>query len=265
MPDPALCLGAGLTYHGAMTPPDLPIREFPHWQGRFPWLFAGITGTAPLGTRRSTRLDMALTRDPGSHLIIDRWGNVLGAAGFVGAVLARQVHESRIAVHLDPVQGIHIETDPADGHLTRQPGVLLAVTVADCVPVYLVDPDHHAIALLHAGWRGVAAGILAQGVELLRTQVAAVPGRLHLHLGPAICGRCYEVGPEVFAALGESVPVSPTPVDVRAVLVRQAAALGLTSENISVSEQCTLCGEGEFFSHRRGDPERQVALLGIRG
>lgn len=244
-----------------MMSPDPPIQMIPHWQGRFPWLFAGITGSGV----PNDRFDLALAREPEAPSITDRWGGVPAAAGFAGAVLARQVHESRIAVHRDSVQGVVIEADPADGHLAQQPGVLLAVTVADCVPVYLVDPDHHAIALLHAGWRGVADGILAQGVELLRTQVAAVPRRLHLHLGPAICGQCYEVGPEVFSALGEAVPEVPTPVDVRAVLVRQAAGLGLIDENVSVSEQCTLCGDGEFFSHRRGDAERQAALLGIHG
>ncbi len=244
-----------------MTSPDLPIQEFPHWQSRFPWLFAGITAS---GAPRD-RFDLARASDSPSPAVDHRWEQVLAAAGFDGAVLARQIHESRIVVHRDPIQGIDDDADPADGHLTQQPGVLLAVTVADCVPVYLVDPDHHAIALLHAGWRGVAAGILARGVELLRTQVAAVPGRLHLHLGPAICGECYEVGPEVFEALGEAVPEAPTSVDVRAVLTRQAASLGLIDENVSISEQCTLCGGEGFFSHRRGDPERQVALLGIRG
>ena len=142
--------------------------------------------------------------------------------------------------------------------------MLLAVTVADCVPVYLVDPEHRAVALLHAGWRGTAAGIVEAGVATLAAQFGTLPTDLHLHLGPAICGDCYEVGPEVFRALGLSEPSGPEPVDVRAVLTGQAHALGVRHGRVSFSGACTLCGDGGYFSHRRGDRERQVAFLGIR-
>src|SRR5690606_25438459 len=90
----------------------------------------------------------------------------------------------------------------ADGHATMLADLLLAVSVADCIPVSLVDPGRRAIALLHAGWRGVAAGIITEGIAALRRLAGSSPADLHLHLGPAICGSCYEVGPEVYAALG---------------------------------------------------------------
>ncbi len=87
---------------------------------------------------------------------------------------------------------------------------------------------------------------------------------LWVHLGPAICGACYEVGPEVFEALGKPAPPSPAPVDVREVLVSQAQAIGVPEAHVSVSNDCTLCGESGFFSHRGGRPERQAAVLGVR-
>src|SRR5690606_18360795 len=101
-----------------------------------------------------------------------------------------------------------------DGHATRAPGLLLAVSVADCVPVSLVDPERRAVALLHAGWRGAAAGILERGLEVLAERLLARPEDLHVHLGPAICGGCYEVGPEVHRALGLPEPPAPAPVDL---------------------------------------------------
>ena len=152
----------------------------------------------------------------------------------------------------------------ADGHATADSGVLLAVTVADCVPIYLLDVDARAVALLHGGWRGIAAGILQRGITLLGARWGTDPRRLLVHLGPAICGACYEVGPEVFDALGVEVPSRAAPIDVRGVLAQQARAAGVPPESITVSGVCTLCGDGNLFSHRGGRSERQVAFLGIR-
>ncbi len=199
----------------------------------------------------------------------ERWNSLLQVAAFESIVHARQVHETRIVVHNrgghDGVgKGVRDEQGAADGHATADAGVLLAVTVADCVPIYLLDADARAIALLHGGWRGIAAGILLRGITLLGQKWGTDPGRLLLHLGPAICGACYEVGPEVFSALGMEAPPHPAPVDVRSVLSGQARASGVPPENITVSRLCTLCGDGNLFSHRGGRSERQVAMLGIR-
>jgi polyphenol oxidase len=87
---------------------------------------------------------------------------------------------------------------------------------------------------------------------------------LHVHLGPAICGACYEVGPEVHEALGLPRPPGPVPVDLRAVLLRRALELGVQPANTSVSARCTRCEPGVFFSHRCGAAERQLGVLAIR-
>jgi YfiH family protein len=152
----------------------------------------------------------------------------------------------------------------ADGHLTASEGVLLAVTVADCVPVFLVDPVTRVAGLLHAGWRGTTVGILERGIALLREEFGGLPGDLHLHLGPAICGECYEVGVEVHHALGFPDPGEPTPVDLRASLASRAVELGVAEARVTQSGWCTLCEGSPFFSHRRGDLARQVGFLGIR-
>ena len=183
--------------------------------------------------------------------------------GFAGMKHTRQVHGKGILPHRKPGSGLSIGPD-ADGHSTSAPGILLAVTVADCVPVFLVDPIRRAVALLHAGWRGAAAGILEEGASLLLQDAGAREEDILMHLGPAICGTCYEVGPEVHVALGLPRPETPSPVDLRGVLAERAVELGLLDSHITRSSFCTLCNASPFFSHRGGESKRQVGFLGIR-
>jgi polyphenol oxidase len=145
---------------------------------------------------------------------------------------------------------------------------MLAVSVADCVPIFLVAPARPAVALLHGGWRGVAAGILERGLALLRDSAGAVADDVHVHFGPAICGACYEVGADTAGALGlddtGDAAAGRLHVDLRAALAHRARNAGVPAERISVSTHCTRCGTSPFYSHRAGCAERQVAILGIR-
>jgi len=238
---------------------DVPFHPVGEWLDRFPWLLAGITHAGPA----ENPFDLRLIGDTRPAAADSRWRAVLEITGFGAIAHAEQVHGTRVAVHDDLPRGVHVESRPADGHATSTAGILLAVTVADCVPVYLVDPKRRIVALLHAGWRGIAGGILQQGLETLRT-LGSDAVHLEVYLGPAICGDCYEVGPQVFDALGLRAPSHPMPVDVRAVLVSQALGIGIREGDIAVSEQCTLCGTAGLFSHRGGRSERQAALLGVR-
>ncbi len=169
---------------------------------------------------------------------------------------ARQVHGKRVISHAACWSG-WLRSDAADGHITPTRGMGLAVTVADCVPVFIGHPSG-AAALLHAGWRGTAAGILGVALKELRTKGIDL-SELRIHLGPSICGSCYEVSPTVYHTLtGRTVDV-PTPVDLRHVLADHARSEGV--REISVSHFCTLCHQGRFFSHRGGDPGRQLGVL----
>jgi copper oxidase (laccase) domain-containing protein len=140
----------------------------------------------------------------------------------------------------------------------------MAVTIADCVPVSLVDSRRRTATLLHAGWRGIAAGILEEGIALMGDEFKAHVEDILVHLGPAICGSCYEVGPEVHGELGLPDPSGPRPVDLRAVLAQRAMSQGVMQAHLTRSSFCSLCGASPFFSHRGGAGERQVAFLGIR-
>ena len=141
------------------------------------------------------------------------------------------------------------------------------------MPVFIVDPTRRTVALLHAGCSSwilpaggacTAAGVVEAGLDTLSVTFESHPGDLLVHLGPAICGRCYEVGPEVFRALGEAAPDVPTAIDLRSVLRRRTLAAGVRAANVTVSGECTLCGDGRYFSHRRGDRGRHRGYIGIR-
>ncbi|MEZ4415984.1 MAG: polyphenol oxidase family protein [Gemmatimonadota bacterium] len=235
-----------------------PWRAVADWEERWPWLLARVTHPGTGGHPFDLRLFGG-----GSVGAADRWLSLRAESGFATVVHAPQVHGALVLVHDHLPDGLWI-TDPADGHATARPGVLLTVSVADCVPVFLVDPRRRALALLHAGRKGVAARILAAGLERLQA-LGSDPANVHVHLGPSICGRCYEVGPEIHEELGLSRPDGPTPVDLPALLRSQAEAGGVRSDQVSTSGECTRCSpRGRWFSHRAGDAGRQVGLLGMR-
>ena len=169
---------------------------------------------------------------------------------------ASQVHGSRVVVHGSDWEG-WLGVDEADGHAALERGTAMAVTVADCVPVFIVHPSG-AMALLHSGWRGTAARIIEQGIAALAHR--GIPsGELRVHLGPSICGRCYEVSPDVYAQLTGRRPAAPTTVDLRSLIADHARAAGV--HHISLSPSCTRCDNDRFYSHRAGDEGRQLGVM----
>jgi hypothetical protein len=189
--------------------------------------------------------------------VMARWATLQqGLYGSRRLATARQIHGARVIVHTPGWEG-WLRGPDADGHLSIERGTAMAVTVADCVPVFLAHPSG-AAAALHSGWRGTVAGILEQGTMALAAR--GFPAReLHVHFGPSICGGCYEVSPDVYGQLtGRSVD-RPTTVDLRSVLADHARRLGI--EHISTSARCTRCDNEWFFSHRAGDAGRQIGVL----
>src|SRR5690606_13300610 len=158
-----------------------------------------ITGRA---TADGNDFDLGLSTSSPVSEVMSRWREFRAAMdGFPSQVMAHQVHGNHIFVHAES-PGWTI-MDGADGHATSNRGVLLMVTVADCVPVYLVAPDSGAVALLHAGWRGTAAGILERGLATLAAHAGATPGEVVMHAGVAISGQRYQVGGEVMDQVGQ--------------------------------------------------------------
>jgi YfiH family protein len=188
-------------------------------------------------------------------------------AGAVGIEPSRipiglQVHKADIAVHevpqepspyVDPGASI----DEMDGHVVRHPGLAPLVFTADCLPVALAGPG--GVAMLHCGWRGLAAGIVARAAALVEASAAAI--------GPGIGPCCYEVGPEVtgaFADLGEAIATGRM-LDLPEVARRTLARAGVTE--VESADLCTFCEAELFFSYRRdgGTTGRMGSLAWIAG
>jgi purine-nucleoside/S-methyl-5'-thioadenosine phosphorylase / adenosine deaminase len=174
--------------------------------------------------------------------------------GVARSVRGHQVHGARVR----RVTGAESDLDgcdvAADGHATALAGVGVMVLTADCLPVALGCSG--AVAMLHAGWRGLAAGVLEEGV--LALEEVGGRGEIVAVIGPAAGLCCYEVGPEVHAALGNSHRDGRR-IDLRAVAHERLLAAGVA--RVTEVAACTICDE-RFFSHRR-ERERAGRQAGI--
>ena len=259
----------------------IPRAEVPGWREKY-GVVAGITRKP---------YDLGLwTRDPVED-VMKRWREFRHAEpGFSLYVLGNQVHGTRVEVHggqavykrrprksqVKRASQLTVRTptpewrilEGTDGHVAEGVATMLCVTVADCTPIYLLHPSTKTVALLHAGWRGTAAGILERGLQSLLVAATGIPGDpaeagVVCHLGVSICRECYEVGPEVFEAVGYPRPDTPEGkgcLDVRGVLADQAEALGI--QDLTLSGHCSRHGE-KWYSHRGGDQGRMVAYVGV--
>ena len=237
-------------------PRDDPPRDLTHaeWEERFPGLACGIT--------TSFDDDYGLSRgDAGSRL--EAYVSLGARFGFRAVAVGRQVHGTDVrTIEWGTATGLLL-AGQVDGLATASSGLLLAATVADCVPVYLHDPVSGTIGLLHAGWRGTAAGVLRSGIRAMNA-LGAAGESLHVHLGPAICGPCYEVDAPVLQAL--ELPGERAHIDLRAVLSGQAREMGIAGDRTSLSAWCTRCSDGLLHSHRGSGPAagRMAAFIGRR-
>lgn len=250
---------------------EAPGHGFPHLEVGWPGLplVGGITlrAAAEEGGRRGPALES-----------LRSWA----AGRFDGLVGASQVHGCRIfdtggvrVPDADRRAGpFLLRVAGYDGFLAERPGLLLTVGAADCVPALLYAPRPGVLALLHAGWRGIAAGIVPAALERL-SEAGVRPAEVLAWWGPAVGPCCYPVGEEVVEAL-RATEAGPEPdgwvrrgpdgprVDLREALTRQAVARGVPLEAVTASDRCTSCAADLFFSHRR-DPSggRMLAFAGL--
>jgi YfiH family protein len=199
------------------------------------------------------------------------------------------------------LQGRKQSRPPAgDGLITSEPGILLAVRTADCLPVMVADPRHRAVGVFHAGWRGTLARITEKGIGEMRAGFGTEPGDLRAAIGPGIHSCCYEVGRELedqfhsqfgyarelfqeracddeihrkypllfmnMRAPGHGEAPRKLYLDLVEANRRQLLAAGVAAENISVSGLCTCCRTDLLFSHRgeKGVTGRMLAVVGAR-
>jgi YfiH family protein len=213
-------------------------------------------------------------QDPSANIPIN-YQRLHAAIGFVGRPRAyvHQVHGDVVAIAL---RGEPFDTNAkADAVVSNDPARVAAVRVADCVPVLLTTADGAVVAAVHAGWRGVVAGVVLRAIEQLqRLNRSKAP--LLAAIGPAIGFDAFEVGPEVAAEFqsrftGDAVRLlkpsrhdGKAMADLRGGLAIQLRCAGLADDSFDRSDRCTFRDVEEFFSHRRdnGVTGRMAALIG---
>jgi len=181
-------------------------------------------------------------------------------------LLLRQVHGTSVA-------SAPWDTPPeADAAIAAEPGLVLGIQTADCLPLLLVDPRHESVAAVHAGWRGTAAGVTRQAVRALVAR-GSRPRELLAALGPGIGPCCYEVGEELRDAFGPEGAEFFRPgrngrphLDLRAANLRQLLDEGLEPEAIHQIPDCTRCRPELYHSFRREGRGggRMISFVGYR-
>ncbi len=230
--------------------------------------FTERTGGVSREAFHSLNLGLRCGDDPARALENRR--RVCGAVGMSTFALVRQVHGARIVRAGRRRVGAGFE-DPstalgnADAIVTSSRGVALGVLAADCVPIVLADPAAGQLAVVHAGWRGVAQGVLRSAVGTFPN-----PSEVRAAVGPAIGPDHYEVGEDVAAAVSAVAPGGAVTtrsrsrllLDLPATVSTILDALGVRS--IEREEVCTACERDRFFSHRRDGVTGRQAVVAMR-
>jgi YfiH family protein len=300
---------------------DVQVLEAPPL-ARLNWLVHGFStrpgGASELTTRGDKDtcekvLNLGFTDWDKSECVRDNREKFFRAigAGKMRVVALRQIHSDM--VHVIDLEnesaggtaspGTQLPDAPQQGDalITREPGVLLVVQTADCVPILLADPKRRAIAAIHSGWRGTVRRIAAKALGRMQMEFGTKPEDVIAALGPGIGQSCYEVGTEVAAEFQAQFPNArewfegpfdqladsdndpnwlpwltmkppghaPPPPRVHLDLIAANRAIleeaGIPARNISSSDLCTACHSDLFFSFRKERTTgRMMAAIGIR-
>ena len=197
---------------------------------------------------------------------------------FPALVTARQVHGNRCltVTGRNPEKFAQLAQIGADALLTNQPGVLLGVLTADCLPLIMIDKTLRAVAVVHAGWRGLEQSIGSLAVAEMGRRFAVAAESLQVYAGPAIGSCCFQVGVEVVDRFRRH-PVlegvegwyqersSGLYLDLLSIQRAQLLAVGVAEENYHSVDICTCCHDF-CFSYRRDHAitGRQLAFVGIK-
>lgn len=282
----------------------------------FDWLVHGFS-TRPGGTSKMKgagggngksnggALNLGFTEWDDRSTVLENRGKFFGALGAerMRVVVLRQIHSDSIH-RVDSSRPEVIESWPqGDALITNEPGILLTIQTADCVPILLADAKNRVVAAIHAGWRGTVRRIAEKALGRMQMEFGTKPAEVVAALGPAIGPCCYEVGAEVAKEFADQFPKArdwfegpiealatgdphdadpnwlpwltmkppghaPEPPRVKLDLIAAnraiVAAAGVPANQISSSGYCTACRTDLFFSYRRErETGRMMAAIGI--
>jgi len=258
--------------------------------GRIQYVEVDFPGS-PCSTQGFTTRHEGVSRPPYNSLNLgmntqDQQANVEGNRSLLARafgvnqealVTPRQVHGCDILVINEPNEdyspSLSVEGDAV---ITNQPNVIIGVCVADCAPILLCDPENKVIAVVHAGWKGTAEGLVSKTVAGMRSEFGSDPSRIHAAIGPCIQKCCYEVDEPVRQAFQKGGIAwdscaelsSPGTWNLDLVAANRELLLhaGLPADAIQISDQCVCCTSEQFFSYRRDKEEsgRQMGFIMLK-
>ena len=186
---------------------------------------------------------------------------IAGAASSSWTISVKQVHGTEALVVDRAVASTDRFMGGWDALVTDQPGIMVAVRTADCVPILMHDPKRRVVAAVHAGWRGAVAGIVPKTLALLESRFGSCPEHVQISIGPSAGVCCYEVDEPVLDRLRQGFPHWSKVVrtrrdrkvhlDLKALVKEQAMVLGAALKSITTVNLCTICHRDLFFSYRR--------------
>ena len=186
-------------------------------------------------------------------------------------VLSHQTHTTniRLVTEADAGKGIWRERDyeNIDGLITNVPGLTLVTFFADCVPLYFVDPVHHAIGLSHSGWRGTVARMGKCTLEAMHNAFGTEASDVYCAIGPSICQNCYEISEDVAVQFMQAFPGHTSEILIdkgngkyqldlwkaNEIVLLDA---GVKKDHLEVTDVCTCCNPELLFSHRASHGKR---------
>jgi polyphenol oxidase len=180
-------------------------------------------------------------------------------------VYQRQTHSTNIKQVTIP--GVH---DSCDALITKTPGIFLAVSIADCLPVFIYDSANKVIAGVHAGWRGSRDQIVTKALGILLNDYRSNPVNLVAYVGPGADACCYEVGEDVAGQFPEKyirhTQNGRTHLNLKMFNQDILLSAGIPQSQIELSEYCTICNPQLFHSYRRDKAHsgRMMAVVGMK-
>jgi YfiH family protein len=259
---------------------ELSLHHFAFADDRVVACVSGRQGGVSVAPFDSLNLSFGVGDDPDA--VVENRTRLCRALGHPldALTVANQVHAGDVVVvdHAHRGRGARRVDDAvadADALVTATPGVLLAVLLADCVPIVLVDPVRAVVAVAHAGWRGTVAHVAANTVRCMVDRFGCDPADVHAGIGPSIGPASYEVGAEVVRAARGAYPDAPevlqregarTTFDLWAANATDLRRAGVLARHIEISGVDSHTTTDRYFSHRASQPTgRFMALTAVRG
>lgn len=178
-------------------------------------------------------------------------------------VSPQQVHSSEVKV-VDVPGKIPF----TDAIISTSKSVVLSIQVADCIPLYLADPDNNVIGIVHAGWRGIEKGIVANSINKMIT-LGADNNRIIAYIGPSIQKCCFEIGPEVAKKFPINFQINSSYdrsfLDLQKLTKNILINNSISYNNIISSNECTKCNSDKYFSYRNTGLKsgRMIGIIGL--